>query len=463
MFRERGVRNMKNVNDIKNLKSEHIISAIGFLDEEHVERVAAQRNASKLNSSAKKTRIKLPSMQATGMAAAVLLLVVGTVAMFYFLAPEDIITPVATIESPSVAVESPNDDTQKLPKPPKPPKTPTIEDVTWFVEPIFNHDVWFCDMCDAFGGGGDWGDGIIDERTALPTGNEHGAHGGIGKVWIYDPVLNLFGHRDNAYSGSDMVLEPAGKFAEHFPEQINQLLNVLEVDSTMKEDTDWGSTTLPPNAFTGKVAAIFNGQLVSNFEFEAIGHDGWYYNSQRGRVGTVMAVTNDNRFGVLDRHGDTIVPFEFDEILIIDDYTAFAKVGDFWGIITWVDIEDVPHRESLGGSPPYVLPPCTLVKERMNIEILEQLKEAHGDDPWGGEANDLFTGKVSDVFYGIEHELTVSEFNEMFGTELTNGSYPSWVSVVEYYKDRDTFDIAFYVFLQFGDTISHDTPLKISR
>jgi hypothetical protein len=525
---------------MKNIKSKDIISAISILDEKHVDRVAAQRNASKLNSSSKKTRIKLPSMQVTGIAAAVLLLVVGTVAMFRVFAPDTSVIPpetdipaasqtqppksgtpaagwtwivepildygtfgycplcdsfttqdddyVATAdrkfkvlkineitgdvteneccetdyaqprENPADVFEGEingdfvpawitrggaavrptvtvtvvvkdyikngilhksggllvdfddgfdkiwlicentafvvtdvtgdtmwgiigfngyvPDESQTAPpvateEPLQPPDAPTIEGIAWFVEPIFTHYTWFCYTCDAFSGARSYGDdGIIDERTALPTGNEHGAHGGEGKVWIYDPVLNLFGYRSNAYAGYDMALYPVNEFAQRFPEQANQLLNVLEVDSTMQEAADWEvgwednaprpATTLPQAAYSGKVAAIFNGQLVSDFEFEAIEHNGWYYNSQRGRIGTVAAVNRGGRFGVLDRRGDIIVPFELDEILVIDEYTAFAKVGDFWGIITWVDIEDVPHRESTGGNPPYVLPPCTL-------------------------------------------------------------------------------------------------------
>jgi hypothetical protein len=89
---------------MKNIKTEKLNTAIGGISDKHIEAVGALRN----NASVKQKRTRFWSVQYTGIAAAMLVLVVGTLLMFRFLTPDDIIEPpVATHEvtSPIYYVE----------------------------------------------------------------------------------------------------------------------------------------------------------------------------------------------------------------------------------------------------------------------------------------------------------------------------------------------------------------------
>jgi hypothetical protein len=268
------------------------------------------------------------------------------------------------------------------PPPPQPPEPPTIPGVAWFVPPtVFNDTrysgttdmIFYSRHGDLFRGGycEILNSDVLNERTLEYTGNlaPDGGFGGL-PTWVYDPQLNLLGYTRGDCSGSSVVLFRPSEFAARFAAiepslHLNwydsdfPLLLVHEVDSTLRSNESERWDWLEEEAFTGRAAAFYNGQFVTEFEFASLVPCNWRTDpvvyvpiTPLGRLARFATVMQDGKFGVVNHSGEIVVPFELDNILIIDDYTAFARVGYFWGIITWVDPADVPHRESPGGWSP---------------------------------------------------------------------------------------------------------------
>jgi hypothetical protein len=400
-------------------------------------------------------------------------------------------TPPRTNRTPSAAQSARNAilaENCTFCNPPPPPERPAmpaipdfgIEGVAWFVEPrtdvtlIHYHDrsewvnngIHYHSWDDAFWS---WGGTVMDERTMQSTEN-YVSEGGMGGIsgWHYDPNLNLFGYTSGSCSHSDVVMHPIREFAERFPFAVDMLIVVNKVDSTRRSDDDMGAgwDSLTPEAFSGEIALFRNGRFITEFERHNISNGYSLQRMNSGRLASVAAFERNGKFGVINRHGSVIVPFVLDEIQVIDDYTAFARVGEYhWGIITWIAPEDVPHRESNGGNPPYGEwpPPCTIIWERVNVEKLERLAQQSGHMPETEWGRILFEGRASDVFLGLEREMTFDEFNEMFGTTIDRGASPHWMGVLGYYNDNDRSCPAFGVSMEYRRTISPDTPLQIMR
>jgi hypothetical protein len=251
-------------------------------------------------------------------------------------------------------------DEGELPTQQPPPLPPEIPDVTWLAAPTtaISGNLSYCwVMCDVFFDVDS--ERVIDERTAQPTGNVHWGHGGGARpAWVYDAERDLLGWQ--AYG--DIEMHPRNEFAARFPESVGQIMMVHGVDSSLREYVDgyWTGYFFTDEAWTGETAVAFNGEFVTEFEFDTFSHceinnrplirD---HNRDGRVVSELISVVRDGRYGVVNHRGEVVVPFEFDGVLLIDDYTAFARVGDLWGIVTWVDIDDVPNRVTTGGEPPY--------------------------------------------------------------------------------------------------------------
>jgi hypothetical protein len=238
-----------------------------------------------------------------------------------------------------------------LPEPP--PLTPSMlrasapdaDGVRWLVRPTSSlRHIWFCNICNGFYDGSN---GVIDERTGVPTGNHHTEHCGDLSIWFYDPVLDVFGNQLLSGWPPEMRIIDPSEFAEHFPFAAERILAVQKVDSALRQTTDYPDECyyefLAQEAFSGEYAAMFNGYIFTDFEFEAVESG----DATFGRNGTRAAFRRDSRYGVIGHDGEIIVPFIFERLYTIDDYSAFAKVGSRWGIIAFE--ERIPNRRTTGG------------------------------------------------------------------------------------------------------------------
>jgi hypothetical protein len=290
---------------MKNIKTEKLNTAIGGISDKHIEAVGTLRN----NAPVKQKRMRFWSVQYTGIAAAMLVLVVGTLLMFRFLAPDDIIMP-------------PDDDVVA------PPVEPVPEPAwSWIVEPTLEYDwLYYCGGHDVFNTGS--GEGI-DEKTGLPTAEYCGTHSGGKYMWLYDAELDLFASFHQLSGGAEWTeWIPMNEFEIYFPNEVDTIKAVCFVDSTNPLEGG-GMVYHHEGAFFGTAVAVGNNFITDSVYTDA--------GNGRAAYNAITAVNGDNMHGIINRNGDIIVPFEFDELLLISETTAFANSNGKWGIIGFGD------------------------------------------------------------------------------------------------------------------------------
>jgi hypothetical protein len=228
-----------------------------------------------------------------------------------------------------------------------PPTAPTAGYV-WIAAPFYECPKWYCPDCGeqrhSSGMFFDFGQDlfvynyseVMDEITLRPTGIDASPFSGVSEpVWVYDRDLDLIGHTE--FGRTNLVLHPTSEFSERFPFAVNKAIVVHLVDSTQREfDPDIDETVLSESAYSGGAAVAFNGTFVTEFEFDTMfGHCRCLNGRLRinGRLAAVATAVRENKSGIIGSNGETVVPFEFDDLWIISDTTAFARVGDKWGII----------------------------------------------------------------------------------------------------------------------------------
>jgi hypothetical protein len=199
-----------------------------------------------------------------------------------------------------------------------------VESITWIVEPTLAYDNIFYCSCGTFVAINDnhWQD--IDTRTGRLTEDSHG-HGGMIFIWVYDPQRDLFGNKYAVIAMSEINLHPKIEFAERFPEAVNQIMIVHEVDSSKRVPHFQQGEEFAEEAFSGRIAIAYNGKFVTDFDF--VGHN-------RGAGKTLVTIVKDGKHGVIDKNGNVVIDFILDEIIIIDDKTAFAMYNGKYGIIS---------------------------------------------------------------------------------------------------------------------------------
>ena len=73
-----------------------------------------------------------------------------------------------------------------------------------------------------------------------------------------------------------------------------------------------------------KYAVAYNGTFVTDFIYDE---------RDENTASDKIAVKLGDKWGVLDKDGNTLKPFEFDHITLIDDDAAFAKYNGKYGIL----------------------------------------------------------------------------------------------------------------------------------
>jgi hypothetical protein len=259
--------------------------------------------------------------------------------------PTTTITPSITTTAPVTTTTPPTTIitelvTKPLPIVTKPPQIiyepiplpPHLAKLNWVVELILEYE-WFghCFSCDVFIGNSH----IVDEKTGLATEQYHPAHGTGVKIWVYDPVLELFG----IHVGNNIEIYPLSEFTIHFPNDIHRVNVVRRVDSTIRELCQLAGygEIFPQKAFSGAAIAIGN-EFITDFIYNSdrFSSDGrWFWGGGRDILYADAVVDDKGMFGVIYNDGRIIIPFEFDEIRIIDERTAFVKHNERWGIVAF--------------------------------------------------------------------------------------------------------------------------------
>jgi hypothetical protein len=216
-------------------------------------------------------------------------------------------------------------------------------EIFWEVPPTYAYDyIWFCPECDVYF---NYQERIIDTQTAAETGEQHWGHGGGGGSmyqFVYDNALGLIGFNGLLceYLGFfSMEMFSVDDFYIRFPEFVGKAFIVELVDSTRVEvyTTFDGEEiiTLSWNAFENNRAVIYEGELVI---FGA------------GIVDiispTAFIIGSHEGCGIVNEQAETIVPFVFDNFLLIDENRAFANYNGLWGIL---DLRQTIHGNTNDG------------------------------------------------------------------------------------------------------------------
>jgi len=239
----------------------------------------------------------------------------------------------------------------------------TNEDFTpvWVVPPPLDlTSFWLC-VCGEFI---DSQGRVIDSTTGHVADRLHYGHGGGLPGWVFDPVLNLFGHP--GYSDEyhyfmgmhpvnefENVLAFLGGLGTFYGQSSGGLIVAWEVDSTMMQRREWWAEDdwtadwwyLPHEAFSGRAALMYNRQLVTGFEFNSIvGLERFDFDDP---VFGFFAAQIGDRWGLIDRHGDVAIPYVFSNLILIDENTAFANFNGSYGILdlnqTMANVASTPH------------------------------------------------------------------------------------------------------------------------
>jgi len=202
-------------------------------------------------------------------------------------------------------------------------------ELVWLVAPTLAHDeIHFCVICNVF-----WsrpGGVLIDENTGETTGDKIG-HGGVFARLLHDEELSLFGIESGANGGSSLSFGYTWQeFLQEYPQFASTLNLFYGVDSARiivdEEEDGWGYYNLS-EASRGKYALAFGVDFLTEYIF-----DGGEELGGR-RVNSIIAVRQDERWGIFDTGGEMIMPFMFEHAITIDDSTAFAKYGGAYGIL----------------------------------------------------------------------------------------------------------------------------------
>lgn len=206
---------------------------------------------------------------------------------------------------------------------------------------------------------------VIDPITGNKTDEEHSEHTGF-PARVYDPERGLFGdvgynhpllglhgmhsfHEfinilERHYTEIDPSLLQHDSVREAYESQLEwfkQLLSYLNgskmvqrVDYSLKRDIqeDGGELErwlLAEEAFMEEFAVMYRGRLVTDFIFDDTCRQFFIRNEN-----LIFAVVSKGGYwGIIDESGNTLIPFVFDNMVSIDENTAFAKYNGYYGIL----------------------------------------------------------------------------------------------------------------------------------
>jgi hypothetical protein len=291
--------------------------------------------------------IRFLSKQNAIIAAAALLLVVGTVLMFSVFRPEspDPIAPnETTVSVTTLALVTPSEPT--LPTLPTEPTeytdpTPPSEYIPIPVElPLHTNydDVHYC-TCNVFLGFYEDRAFVLDEETGKAIREYDGGHCfTIGK-WIYDPELNTFGFNVVGLGIDHFEMHPIDDFSWRFPKNTDEIKVVWQVDTAMGVIDEYLgiSWSLPNEAFSKEVAVAYGGRFVSDFVYadKGLGRDVLY---------AVSLIDKNGKHGIVGIKGEVVLPFEYDKVLVISNNSAFVKTNEGWKIVKFGDYENTDRK-----------------------------------------------------------------------------------------------------------------------
>ena len=218
---------------------------------------------------------------------------------------------------------------------------PAESGLIWVVEPTWSYSsIGYCQYCDLFreyeferGANLSMGEKFDELRSQFPPYNEESyylcwGHGGGFPEYKYDEKKELYGYYYTDEGGPEFVMKQRDElFQESFT--ANRPLAFQKVDTDRvktieHEDDYWTEYDLSDAQVGDKYAIAYNGIFFTDFIYE---------DYDRNTAPDMIAVKLGGKWGVIGKNGDTLVPFELDDITFIDENNAFAKYGGVYGIL----------------------------------------------------------------------------------------------------------------------------------
>ena len=202
--------------------------------------------------------------------------------------------------------------------------------LVWVLEPVYDEVRYWA--------GGFYTGGFNYDNLILRTENFVDVFGGVGfHEWLYDKEKELYGYYGIDYEGMYEMFA-LDKFIEEFTFtgeygwSIDTKLNAFrKIDSEkVKIETDesgWITFNLD-DAYIGKYALAYGTKFITDFIYDYSPY--WYEKNDRKNA---ISVQYNNKWGIIDKNGNALTPFIFDELVFIDDDTAFAKYENKYGIL----------------------------------------------------------------------------------------------------------------------------------
>jgi len=150
--------------------------------------------------------------------------------------------------------------------------------------------------------------------------------------WMYDPELNKIAR---VLWGVNTISEHFFPFPEllyRFPEYKNTFDLVIQVILPDYQECccdSFGGIAWPyPFLF----ATIYGGQLITEFrpvdDMRGCCCSGFSYNATHA-----SQIIGNTAWGIINNRGEYALPFIFDKIIFIDDYHAFVRINEYYGIM----------------------------------------------------------------------------------------------------------------------------------
>ncbi|MCL1974694.1 MAG: SH3 domain-containing protein [Firmicutes bacterium] len=192
----------------------------------------------------------------------------------------------------------------------------------WRVLPTFEYsNIEYCGACSVFGT--DHYESEIDTETCEISRPWYGVCGACNQFtsYYYDEKTELF--------YSYYADEGGGDFVTYSREMSPIYLHVfrkIDANKVVEHDSSGMVWYDLDKAYTSdKYALAYSTTFLTDFIYDDYRYD--------GGTASLAEVKLNDKWGVIDKDGNTVVPFCFEEILLIDEESAFAKYNGKYGII----------------------------------------------------------------------------------------------------------------------------------
>jgi len=159
--------------------------------------------------------------------------------------------------------------------------------------------------------------------------------GAADTAWLYDENKGLYGwyHKNYDIEFSGMLspedfLEAQGEKLRAF-----RKINSDKIKNNSAYLSGYGivhDDFLDEAYISDKYALAYGTKFVSDFIYDYSIKMIWLYRNDRDNA---IALQYNNKWGVIGKDGNALTPFIFDDLIFIDDDTAFAKYNGKYGIL----------------------------------------------------------------------------------------------------------------------------------